>query len=275
MKYFKHEKITEHILRIIDFLGNCCYLVIGEDKACLLDTLDGFGDLKEYVECLTDKPLIVALSHGHLDHVAGAADFNVVYLPQEDRSLFNLHTQSDYRLSRYAQDPVTQDIPIKDFKTTYHGDILELSEDTLFDLGGISIQWVKVPGHTKGMMVPIVIEERVAVFGDACGVGTLLFGEDSTNVETYRESLKHLKTYETLYDRVLRNHGTFESPKEVIDNVLECCEIVLSGKEDFQEIETHGILFMVAQPIDEQGNRLDKKQGNLKFTRDKMLRNLT
>lgn len=270
MEYFKHEYINNRVIRIIDFLGNCCYLVIGEEQACLLDTLDGFGSLKDYVEALTDKPLIVALSHGHLDHIAGAEEFEKVFLPKEDLSLFNLHTQTDYRMANYAQQRETKMIPIKDFRRTYNGEVLTLNEATQFDLGGLSIQWVQVPGHTKGMMVPIILEDRLAVFGDACGVGTLLFGEDSENVQTYRESLKHLKTYEGLYDRVLRNHGTFESPKEVIDNVLECCEIVLSGKTDFQEVVTHGIKFMVAQPIDDNGNRLDQKQGNLKFTKDKM-----
>lgn len=51
---YRAEKLSEHIIRIIDMTGVSCYLIIGETKACLLDTCNGFGDIKEFVETLTD-----------------------------------------------------------------------------------------------------------------------------------------------------------------------------------------------------------------------------
>ena len=60
MVYFTSEKLTNRITRIRDILGTCLYLVEGDEKACLLDTGDGYGNLKEYVETLTHKPVCSA-----------------------------------------------------------------------------------------------------------------------------------------------------------------------------------------------------------------------
>ena len=52
-------------------------------------------------------------------------------------------------------------------------------------------------GHTPGMMCPLVIEDRLIIFGDACGVGVLLFDEYSSSVLEYKNSLLSLKQYES------------------------------------------------------------------------------
>lgn len=84
MQFFTHEKITSHIVRIRDICGVFAYLSEGNMKACLIDTGDGFGNIKAYVEKLTDKPLIVLLTHGHLDHANGSTLFSEVYMNHKD-----------------------------------------------------------------------------------------------------------------------------------------------------------------------------------------------
>ncbi len=265
MKYFRHEIINPNLIRIIDILDNCLYLVIGEKKACLLDTGDGFGNLNEYVSQFTDLPLFVILTHGHIDHGSGAGDFKTVYLHPNDVELFYKHCSSDFRLSRYRSDERTKMIPLQDFVPIFDGKLEMIEDEQEFDLGGITIKMLPVFGHTFGMMVPLIKELRVAIFGDACGVGTLLFGEESPTIAEYRENLLYLKTFENEYDYIYRNHGTFHSPKELLDNVIACTDKILSGKYQFDEVEMMGRVFKVVEPIDENGERLDGKQGNLKF----------
>jgi hypothetical protein len=43
------------------------YLVEGNEKAALIDTVMGPGDLAGYVKTLTKLPVIVLITHGHLD----------------------------------------------------------------------------------------------------------------------------------------------------------------------------------------------------------------
>ncbi len=79
-KAFKTEQLSERLIRITDITGVCCYLVIGSEKAVLLDTCTGYGDLLSCVREFTQKPLFVLLSHGHYDHIGGAGQFDTVYM---------------------------------------------------------------------------------------------------------------------------------------------------------------------------------------------------
>jgi len=56
------------------------YLTIGPEKAMLVDTAYGLGDLKGLVDQLTGgKPLIVVNTHEHYDHAYGNCRFDKVY----------------------------------------------------------------------------------------------------------------------------------------------------------------------------------------------------
>ena len=60
------------------------YLLIGEEKACLIDTMMGYNDYKA-VRSITDKPLIVINTHGHPDHIYGNVYFDKAYMNPADR----------------------------------------------------------------------------------------------------------------------------------------------------------------------------------------------
>lgn len=269
MEYFKTEQLSKRLYRIVDFLGNCCYLAVGEKRACLLDTLDGFGNIRQVAESLTDKEIFVILTHGHIDHGAGCCFFDEVWMSHKDKALFMDHCSLETRLLSYANHPIAGKLAPTEYNPRYEGEIRDLKDGQKFDLGGLTIRMLAVPGHTQGMMVPLLEEERTIIFGDACGVGVLLFGENSSCVSAYRKSLYHLKQAEAEYDIILRNHGTFSSPKELLDNVIECCDDILAGKNRDQIVRTHNIDFHIAKPVDENENRLDGKQGNIKYTLDK------
>ena len=59
---------------VINYHGSLyCYLLIGEEKAMLIDPAYGDGDLRAFVETITDKPVMVCNTHGHFDHTGGNA----------------------------------------------------------------------------------------------------------------------------------------------------------------------------------------------------------
>lgn len=64
------------------------FLFVGTERALLLDTGIGIGDLKGLVEEITDKPYDVVLTHGHRDHTGGAGWFDTVYLNRKDYELY-------------------------------------------------------------------------------------------------------------------------------------------------------------------------------------------
>ena len=56
MVQFESEKISPAITRIKDGSDVCEYLIEGSERAALIDTGYGIGDLKGFVETLTEKP---------------------------------------------------------------------------------------------------------------------------------------------------------------------------------------------------------------------------
>ncbi len=271
MEYFTSVPISEHIIRICDPVAVAMYLVIGEKEAVLIDTGCGFGNLREYVSSLTDKPVTVLLTHGHLDHAAGAADFDRVYMNRRDEEVYRVHSAIDYRRSFYQDIPGIRDIPAREYVRPAQEPFCDLHDGQVFDLGGISVEAVAVPGHTPGSMMMLMPQERTILFGDACGVGVMLFEDWALTVSEYRDSLLSLKEkQEHRYDTVLRNHGTFGSTKGVLDDCIACCGDILAGRDDRVPARVFGQEgFCQAKRVDAHGRRLDGREGNILYRLDK------
>lgn len=75
-----------------------CYLFVGSKQAALIDTGYGFGDLKQAVRSVTDKPLIIINTHGHCDHTGGNAQFEeICYIGEKDIALCQEHSEAAMR----------------------------------------------------------------------------------------------------------------------------------------------------------------------------------
>lgn len=64
--FYRAEKVNDRITAIISFTGEIMYLVNGSERSLLIDTCVGAGNLRDFVERLTEKPLTVLLTHGHM-----------------------------------------------------------------------------------------------------------------------------------------------------------------------------------------------------------------
>lgn len=275
MKFFSSEYVSERIIRIRDICGVAVYLIIGDDKACLLDTGCGFGDLRSYVERLTDKELIVILTHGHTDHASGVSLFEdrCIYLNAMDKELLKVHTTFAHRDEMAVAAGVLDKLQPADYNSLFQGETLSLEHEQEFDLGGITLEAIHTPGHTQGMTMILIKEEQMILFGDGCGVSVLLLDEYASSVEEYLETLINLKKYQPFYHTILRNHGTCESPKELLDNVIECCQCIMAGGDDHQPASRLPMACegaFMAKAVTEYNNRVDGKEGNLVYRYDKI-----
>ena len=125
---------------IINFMNGSqnMYLLEGNDKALLIDTGWGAGNLRAYVERLTDKPLLVANTHYHPDHAAGNGEFESVYVSKT------------YALDEASMGGVPFDItklPYPDYEKVCVG-----SGDSI-DLGGRKIDIIEArPAHSNSTL---------------------------------------------------------------------------------------------------------------------------
>lgn len=267
LNYFTVEKVSDSITRIRTFLNVCVYLIEGTERAVLVDTGEGIGDLKKVISHLTEKPYTVVLTHGHVDHINGSGQFGEVWLNRNDWDIYKRDSDPKFRLTLLKQklgDQMEQ-IPLSDFILPGEGGLLPLEDGQEFPLGGITLKMISVPGHTQGMMCVLVKEERTMLFGDACGTCGFLFKKESSTITEYEKSLQCLKQWETEYDRVLRNHGTCESQKTILDENIAVCRDILSGNTDDIPFTYRGETYLLAKAVDEKGRRLDGKEGNIVF----------
>lgn len=94
--FYIAEKVSDRITAIISLTGEIMYLINGVERSLLIDTCVGVGNLRDFVEKLTEKPLTVLLTHGHVDHAMGAPEFAgnngkeecVIYMNHADTGVY-------------------------------------------------------------------------------------------------------------------------------------------------------------------------------------------
>lgn len=203
------------------------YLIIGEEKAMLIDTGFGVGSLKEVVDGITDKPLILLNTHGHPDHGGGNAEFGSPFLRAEDNERYADKCAFETRLEEAGHwgipDIAEQLLPTPPAPTA-------LEENAVFDLGGRMLRVIHTPGHTLGSIC-IYDEETGALFtGDNTNArGIFLDGEWGSTVTEYLASMEKIRN---LNPSVLyTGHMPGAVGPEQIDRQIACAQKILAGEK--------------------------------------------
>lgn len=273
MEYYSTEKINDHITLLRSITGELLYLVEGQEKVALIDTCLGVGHLRSLVEKLTDKELLVLLTHGHIDHALGAPEFDRVYMNHKDLGLYQaqcpLPERKGYMQMGLAPE-VFAGIEEKDFvPPTPDYQFLPLEDGMIFDLGELTIEAIAYPGHTKGSTAFLLKEDGILILGDACNNSTFLFGAETTSVEAYEETTKKvLERTKGRYSRVFISHHDMETGAEIMENMIELCEEIKAGTTDDVPFSFMGMEAFIAKKATPQMKRLDGKCGNLIYRKD-------
>lgn len=266
---FHYEKVTEHIFRILGFGNVCMYFVAGSKKGLLIDTGYGVGDLKGYLKQSFSVDYDVLLTHGHYDHVGGIYQWESVYLNALDLELcVNSDEERNKAIARslnQSNENINVNLPV------YTGTFVDIKEGMIFDLGDECVEIIHVPGHTRGSIALLVNKDRTIILGDACGEFTFLYKPESSSVKQYLDSLEKIKANSYKFDRILRQHGSFESPVSLIDENIDVAKEILEGKDDRIEWYIHGQKVYIAKKMSkETHSRSDGKRGNIVYSLEKI-----
>lgn len=234
---------------INEFGMNSMYILVGEERALILDSGSGFCDLKEIISSITDLPYIVAITHGHPDHAGAIGQFDVVYMHPADIEGAG-HITYEQELE-YGEIMHNMNIGYKDVwgyskddvrKFTEWPEIKPLYDGQVFDLGGREVTVYQAPGHSLGSCVFLDPKSRILFSGDAANsnVGT------SIAVSTTLRYLLRLQKMRPEYDQIFTGHisyaGTidvFSMKHEALDDVIEAFRSVLRGDAELKEIPSH------------------------------------
>jgi len=266
---FNAEKISPSTTRITCPTNEKCYLVEGSNIAALLDTGTGVGDLRGIINDITTKPVIALVTHGHVDHASGAAQFENAYMPYTDAYIWKEHGDMSFRKSGLETCPIHEVVNESDLVPSLPIErFLDLQGGQIFNLGGIDIEVFSCPGHTKGSVVFLVVQERALLLGDACNTATFMQDYYSTSIEEYAENLWNLKKQvDGKYDRVYLSHGPGDGDIGLIEGVIKVCEDIKNGKTDDIPFTFNGVDGYLAKAMNQFGVRLDGGIGNIVYNK--------
>lgn len=165
------------------------YLVIGEEKACVIDTMNGRVNLYEEVRKLTDKPLVLVNTHGHPDHIFGNVYFEEAYMHPADFAMAEMFAA---RLKEQGQ-------VLPPMKPIHEGDVI--------DLGGRTLEIYEIPGHTPGGILLLLKEDRILFTGDSINHHLWMQLDGCLPVHEYVKVLDSLMFLEEKADKILHGHA--------------------------------------------------------------------
>ena len=230
------------------------YLIVGPEKAMLIDTAYGLGDLRGLVDKITGgKPIIVVNTHEHYDHAYGNCRFDKVYC--HEYLVPYLKTQHehmwDYLFDAFGNN-IWLEFDRKDLPTFNKYEIVGVPDGHTFNLGGdYEVELVFTGGHAAGHAAYLDKKGRTLFSGDnicsdvsGCGsVNVTRPGPHSENtaLKVYRDNVKRLVDRMGEYDYIFPNHFMNNIENNLMPNILEACDAVLAHPEDYDyRIETWG-----------------------------------
>lgn len=204
---FAVTEIYPDTYRIIDnAMGNVnLYLLVGSRRALLIDSGYGNPKLRDVIARITDKEVICALTHGHVDHALGAYLFEKAYLHESDAALYQCHTLPEM-IRKCGYEGVGAK-PKRELRMDGYRENIELlaaanrkpprplQEIDDFELGGRCVSWFHVPGHTPGSVVFLDEANHTVFDGDAAGNGVWLFMPESEDLSDFSKSLSSYAGY--------------------------------------------------------------------------------
>ena len=171
------------------------YLVIGEQKACVIDTMNGYNDLHQAVRNLTDKPLIVVNTHGHPDHIFGNIYFDEAYLNPEDLPLARSFSESE-EFRAFCKEKGRVMPPFRDL---HPGDVI--------DLGGRTLEVFALPGHTPGSVLLLLREDRILFTGDSINHHLWMQLDGCLPMHSFLKELDRIMFLRDRADIILHGHA--------------------------------------------------------------------
>lgn len=229
-----HRLIAENTYQISERGIANMYLLIGNEKALLIDSGIGVGNLKETIGELTSLPCEMIVTHNHPDHAGGRGWFKNYYLCEKDnRFIYHLLSSKFVCRKFLDKNPMTKDLKLADIK--FYSKKILFEEPFSIELGDRKIDVYNTPGHTKGSIVLVDKKANIIYTGDnvICGLWLQLPG--STSLSTWIKGARRtmeLSKGMAIWDGHLDYSYT---DKEVLEEIKVGEKILSLGKKAFKK----------------------------------------
>jgi glyoxylase-like metal-dependent hydrolase (beta-lactamase superfamily II) len=207
--YFRVRQLAPGTWQILTD-GDYIYLVEGDNEAIVIDTGYGAGNIREFCQSLTKKPIhSVVNTHHHFDHTANDGYFDRAYMSAETAK----HATDGFQSFNGINFP-------KDFPKVIVGDGYK------FQLGNRDLEVFDVPNHAAGSIALLDRRERILfsgdeVFGHAMRVGV--------SVAQFEKNMAKIAARRKDYDIVCGGFAIHNAA--YVDGYLAAARHILEGSE--------------------------------------------
>lgn len=142
-------------------------IVVGSRAALAIDTgndaVEG-GAMADFIRGLGFAPRLLALTHGHGDHILGSGAF-------PDAEVIAHRLTPGVMRDELARVAPRLGRPAEEIAGAIRWPTLTCDGDLTLDLGGKTIRWLHAPGHSPDGVALYVVEDRALFAGDTVVTG--------------------------------------------------------------------------------------------------------
>lgn len=241
--WFQVYKVKDGIYAIYEpyqYEEALCTLILGEEKAVLIDTGCGIGNLRDVVDEITDLPVMVVNTHAHNDHIAQNHLFDEVAMldhpwsHEAEKGLPNsemAHLIADGMLWKELPEGFdAENYVIPGFKVTRW-----FNERDIIDLGNRTLEVIHTPGHTPDCVCFLDREDRLLFTGDMFYTGGIYTYLNGGDLPTFINSYLKLLEYYDEFDYLMPSHNEPRVEKVLLRDVFKAVVDIAEGRGRYVE----------------------------------------
>ena len=219
------------------------YLILGAERAVLLDTGMDIGNIRTEVERLTALPVIVVNSHSHYDHVGDNHRFGEVWAFDDDTEVARIERGlSPAECTRHLELGTYLDFPPGFYPAAYQirpsPVTRRLHHLEVIGLGRRELTVHHTPGHSPGSLCLLDSRDGLLFTGDTFYPGMLYAHFADSDFDAYVRSLRHLVGLLDQVGHLCPAHNEAYVPTTMLMRVLEAFERIAAGLAVFELQDT-------------------------------------
>jgi glyoxylase-like metal-dependent hydrolase (beta-lactamase superfamily II) len=210
------------------------FLLIGADKAVLIDSGIGIDNIKRVTDQLTHLPITVVTTHVHWDHIGSHGEFDELYLHDIEANWL-IHGIPGLPIEKVREN-VSRDITIP-VPETFNPEVYTLfkghptgtlTDGEILSLGNRTLEVIHTPGHSPGH---ICIHDKTNGYlfsGDILYEGTIFAFYPTTAPVDLVESLDKICQLKNL-TKIYGSHNRLGLDPSVLKEVSNAIDVLRSN----------------------------------------------
>ncbi len=221
-----------HIEEVLSFL------LVGEERALLVDSGNGIGNIREICRELTDLPVSLVNTHSHYDHIGGNYLFDDVAAFDDCMGIVRRTAALGYSVAQMR--PSLGGISIaRAFPADFEHEAYcvppyrvsrWIADGDAFDLGGRRVEVIHTPGHSPDSICLLDERTRKLFVGDIFYTGSIYTWLAGGDLDQMIASYQRMSDLFPRYDLIMPSHNDIAMEKEILIDALHAAKDVRDGK---------------------------------------------